>query len=133
MKNTILLFLLLFSCVVGKPQANLGSTISEIKALHPDNSFKMDYANDGRQFISTDMTLGTFYYYINSKSRLCDMCLQIPNTLTDVNTQVQIYNRNYVITSDTTWKAYLDGGSIMYIKLRYATLIYSFIYTEYYQ
>jgi hypothetical protein len=39
--------------------------------------------------------------------------------MTALNAQVENYNKKYVIVSETSWKAYLDGGSIMRINLVY--------------
>lgn len=134
LKKLLVLLVVLFPFII-KAQANLGYSVSEIEALHPDNLFKLDYTTEGKQYIYSDYTLGTFYYYINPETKVSDMCLQIPNNITDLNTQVQIYNRNYVVTSDTTWKAYIEKGAIMYIKLKYSAKYEtsSFVYTNDYQ
>ena len=47
------------------------------------------------------------------------MCVQIPDNLQALNTQVEIYNKKYVIISEKSWKAYLDGGETMKIDLKY--------------
>ncbi len=113
-------------------QAYLGSTASEIKANQPDRVFKTDYAKDGTKYMYTEMTLGTFYYYFDIATGLSNMCMQIPNDLTALNTQVEVYNKKYVIKSETAWKAYLEGGAIINIKLKYDedTKLYVFYYTQ---
>ena len=118
--------------VLSKAQAHLGSTLSEIKALHPENDFEIDYTKSGIKYASTDMALGTFIYYFDGTTGLSYLCVQIPSNLTNLNTQVEIYNKKYVVTSKTSWTAYLEGGSIMYIKLKYEEeyKLYSFIYSS---
>jgi hypothetical protein len=37
--------------------------------------------------------------------------------MTALNAQVEIYTKKYVIVSETSWKAYLEGGGIMEIDL----------------
>jgi len=36
-----------------------------------------------------------------------------------MNGQVEMYNKKYVITSDTSWTAYLEDGGIIHISLLY--------------
>ena len=36
-----------------------------------------------------------------------------------LNGKVEAYNKNYVIVSDSEWKAYLEGGSVLKINLSY--------------
>lgn len=126
----ILVFLLPFS---GYTQAHLGATIYEIKAMHPDNSWEVNYADDGTKYISTDMTLGYFAYFLD-KEGLTSFCIQIPFNLVCLNTQIEIYNKKYVITSKTSWTAYLEGGGIMNISLDYNDEkdFYCFYYTSSY-
>jgi hypothetical protein len=129
---SLLIFLPLLIYTNCKGQAHLGSTETEIRNLHPDNTFSVGYANNGQRYIYTKMAFGVFSYYFDSTTNLSVKCLQIPNNLTDLNTQVQIYNQKYVITSKTSWTAYLEGGGIMYIKLIYSDeyKLYEFIYTN---
>lgn len=100
-------------------QAHLGSSESEIKSMHPGNIWKSDYTKDGIKYIYSDMVYGTFYYYFDKETGLSYLCVQFPFNLEALNGQVEAYNKKYVITSDTSWTAYLDQGGLMYIKLRY--------------
>jgi len=52
--------------------------------------------------------------------------------MTALNAQVEIYNKKYVIISETSWKAYLEGGGLMKINLTYDKdyKIYVFSYTN---
>lgn len=119
MKRISLILILLFS-LFGNAQAHLGTTLEDLKKLHPDKTFKIDYTTAGKKYASTDMPYGTFSYYFNKETGLSDYCMQIPNDITGLNTQVEIYNRNYVIVSETSWKAYVDGGGIININLLYS-------------
>jgi len=129
MRKLIFLLILMFP-LLGTAQAHLGSTLTEIKAMHPDKVFKVEYTNDGTKYAYTDMPLGTFFYYFDSETGLSNLCLQIPDDMTALNTQVEIYNKKYVIVSETSWKAYLEGGGLMKINLTYREGLksYMFIY-----
>lgn len=98
----IIFALILMLPLIGNAQAHLGSTLTDIKALHPDKVFKVDYTNDGTKYAYTDMPLGTFFYYFDSETGLTNLCLQIPDDMTALNTQVEIYNKKYVIVSETS-------------------------------
>lgn len=129
MKKFIILLLLITPTFL-KAQAHLGNTAKEIEDLFPTNTFKSDVTALGKKYIYTGMDLGTFTYYFDSTGH-SDLCILLPNDMFKVNQQVQTLNHEYVITSDTTWKAYLDGGYIMNIKLSYNAeyKISSFSYT----
>ena len=98
-------------------QACLGYHEDYIRAKYPYNVWYSGYINDGSRYISSVMTFGTFYYFFNSNTGECYLCTQVPFNQNTLNTIVQDYNNTYVITSDTSWSAYLDNGVIMYIKL----------------
>ncbi|MDB5110358.1 MAG: hypothetical protein JWR67_1472 [Mucilaginibacter sp.] len=102
-------------------QAHLGITELEIRNSHSDLIFKSSTTTSGSHFIYANMSLGTFFYYFDKSTGLADHCIQIPNDLTSLNTQVEIYNKKYVVTSKKSWTAYLEGDGMMYIKLLYLT------------
>lgn len=110
----------LVMCFVGASfaQAHIGSTASEIKSFHPGVAFQTDYAEDGTKYMFAEMPLGIFFYYFNSYG-VSEYCIQVPYTMGDLNLQVEIYNGKYVILSDNSWKAYLEGGGTMNIELTY--------------
>lgn len=118
MKKIILNILLLFP-LLGIAQAHLGISLTDLKELHNDKTFKIDYTTDGTKYASADMQYGEFTYYFSKVDGLTFRCIQIPNNMTALNAQVEIYNKKYVIVSETYWKAYLDGGGIMKINLIY--------------
>ena len=118
MKKLIIVFIAMFPLLV-KAQAHLGSSLSDLKSRHPDKYFKIAYTNDGTKYATTEHLLGTFIYYFDGETGLTFMCVQIPDNLQALNTQVEIYNKKYVIISEKSWKAYLDGGETMKIDLKY--------------
>lgn len=112
-------------------QAHLGATASEIKSSHPDKVFESGITSKGERYLYTDMGLGTFYYYFDKQTGLTDICLQVPKNMIALNAQVEIYNKKYVILSETFWKAYLEDGGLIKISLYYSEELktYMFIYT----
>lgn len=131
MKKLIFLLILILP-LIGKAQAHLGSTEKEIRGLHSDETFEVGYTNDGEKYISAFMYYGTFIYYFDKETGLSNFCMQVINEIPNLNGQVEAYNKKYVIVSDTEWKAYLEGGAILKIKLDYNEEhnMYVFYYTE---
>lgn len=117
--------------LLGKAQAHLGSTLADIKSLHTDKVFTIKYTNDGQKYAYTNMYYGTFYYYFDKETGLSNFCMQIPDNMTALNAQIETYNKKYVIVSETSWKAYLEGGGLMKIRLEYnkENDVYVFYYT----
>ena len=135
MKKQIIVLLLLIGSLIpanSYAQAHLGITESEIINLHPDKSFQYGYTNSGQRYIYATMQFGIFYYYFDKTTQLSVYCMQVPGTMEDLNSQIAIYNQKYTATSKETWTAYLDGGGVMYISLKYADDIkgYYFYYTD---
>jgi hypothetical protein len=126
----LLQVIFLFFPLLCSAQAHLGQSLSGLKMEYPDRVFKIEYAEDGTKFTTAKHPLGTFLYYFDKETDLTFMCMQIPNDLQALNTQVEIYNRKYVIVSESSWKAYLDGGNTMKIKLIYSEELgtYYFVY-----
>lgn len=131
MKKLIFALILMLP-LIGNAQAHLGSTLTDIKALHPDKEFTVKYTDDGIKYAYASMYYGTFFYYFDKETGLSNLCLQIPDNMTALNAQVEIYNKKYVIISETSWKAYLEGGGLMKINLTYDEDLenYVFIYTN---
>ena len=130
--KTLYLLLIALLPVISNAQAHLGSTLTEIKEMYPGKRFNIDYADNGTKYASASMPLGTFVYYFEKESGNSRFCLQIPDDMKALNAQVEIYNNKYVIESETSWKAYLDGGGIMRINLSYNKdyKTYLFMYTQ---
>ena len=118
--------------ILGNAQAHLGESLSGLQERYPDKTFKIEYAKDGTKYALVDQPLGTFAYYFDQETDLTYMCIQIPDNLQALNTQVEIYNKKYVIVSESSWKAYLEGGGIMKINLTYNQEhgTYWFLYTR---
>lgn len=117
---------------LGFAQAHLGSTLTDIKAQHPDKVFTVKFTDDGRKYAFASMYFGTFYYYFDKETGLSNFCMQVPDNMNALNAQVEAYNKKYVIVSETSWKAYLEGGGLMKIKLEYDKEydLYVFYYTD---
>jgi hypothetical protein len=115
----ILLLLIVTLPKLSNAQAYLGSTEKEIRDLHSDNTFKVGYTDDGEKYISSFMYFGTFIYYFDKETKLSNFCMQIVDEMPYLNGQVEAYNKNYVIVSDSEWKAYLEGGNVVKINLSY--------------
>lgn len=118
MKKLIFALIILLP-IIGKAQSHLGESFSGLKTRYPDKYFKIEYTNDGTKYTTAKHLLGTFVYYFDGETGLTYMCIQIPDDLQALNTQVEIYNKKYVIVSESSWKAYLDGGGTMNINLTY--------------
>lgn len=115
----ILLSIVFLLPFLGSAQAHLGISLTDLKELHNDKTFKIDYTTDGVKYASADMPLGEFTYYFSKEDGLTFRCIQIPHNMTALNAQVENYNKKYVIVSETSWKAYLEGGGLMKINLVY--------------
>ena len=113
-----LLFLLPVFC---QSQALIGFSLYQIKAEHPDKIFTIDYTNSGTKYAKTEMSTGTFVYYFDASTGLSNYCILFPKDMGALNGLVETYNSKYVITSETSWTAYLDGGGRMKITLEYDT------------
>lgn len=118
MKKIFFLIIVIFP-ILSNAQAHIGSTEKEIKDLYLDKTFETGFTDGGEKYISTFMYYGTFVYYFDKETKLSNSCLQIIDEMINLNAQVEAYNKKYVIISDSEWKAYLDGGSILKIKLSY--------------
>lgn len=114
----IITFLLLIISLGAVAQAHLDMTEATIRASHPNNEFKRTNYEHG-YIISTQFSKGSFDYYFDEKTNLTYLCVQIPLNVIKMNGQIEQYNKEYVITSPTSWTAYFDNGTFMYIKLIY--------------
>lgn len=130
MKRLMFLFIV-FLPILSNAQAHLGSTEKEIRNLHSDKTFEVGYTDDGEKYISAFMYYGTFSYFFDKETGLSNFCMQVVTEMPYLNGQVEAYNKKYVIVSDSEWKAYLEGGAILKIKLTYDEEyeVYVFVYT----
>jgi hypothetical protein len=118
MKN-LYFFILILLPFMSEAQAHLGESFSGLESRYPDLTFEVETTNDGTIYTTAQQLFGTFIYYFDGETGLTNLCVQIPDDLQALNAQVEIYNKKYVIISETSWKAYLDGGSTMEINLIY--------------
>ena len=125
----VLLSILLLLPFLGISQAHLGISLTDLKELYSDKTFVIDYTTEGTKYASAEMRFGEFTYYFSDVDGLTYKCIQIPSNMTALNAQVEIYNKKYVIISETSWKAYLDGGGIMKINLIYEEEFKSYFFT----
>lgn len=102
--------------VLCKSQAHIGSTEYEIRSMHTEVEFTRNWTKEGTKYLMGKMYYGTFIYYFD-KNGYTDFNIQIPTTIQDANSVVELYNKKYVITSKTSWTAYLEGGGIMKIDM----------------
>lgn len=131
MKKLMFLFLILVSNFI-YAQAHLGATEKEIREFHDDKTFETGYSDNGEKYISTFMNYGTFFYYFDKETGYSNFCMQVIDELPYLNGQVEAYNKKYVIISDTEWKAYLEKGGILNIRLDYNEehKVYVFYYSD---
>lgn len=128
----IILFLSMMFPFMASAQAHLGESITGLRQRYPGKEFKFEVTNEGVVYVMAEQTLGYFAYFFDQETGLTYMCMQIPYNMQALNAQVEIYNKKYVIVSETSWKAYLEGGGIMKINLNYNEEkgSYLFIYTQ---
>lgn len=112
-------FILILLPFISEAQAHLGESFSGLESRYPDLTFEVETTNDGTIYTTAQQLFGTFIYYFDGETGLTNLCVQIPDDLQALNAQVEIYNKKYVIISETSWKAYLNGGSTMEINLIY--------------
>ena len=128
----IILFLVITFPVMARAQAHLSESITGLRDRYPGKEFKFEKTNEGVIYVTANQPLGLFAYFFDRETGLTNMCMQIPYNMQALNTQVEIYNKKYVILSESSWKAYLEGGGIMKINLSYSEEngTYIFIYTQ---
>ena len=119
MKKLLAVILITLLPFIGRAQAHLGATESEIKSYHQEVTFKIGYTDKNVKYLSGDMAYGTFLYYFDSNNEYTNYCVQVPYDLKSLNALVEIYNKKYVIVSNSSWKGYLEGGVIMFLNLTY--------------
>ena len=129
MKKFLISLFLLIPPVL-KSQAHIGASFSELRGKFPDKKFEISYTDEGTKYTSAEQPLGLFIYYLND-ANITIGCIQIPWSLESMSAQIEIYNKKYVILSENSWRAYLEGGSTMNIKLEYnrESEVYIFYYT----
>ena len=109
---------LLFLPMLSSGQAMVGFDRQHIENELSQKTFVADRTKGGKKYIKADFGYAVFYYYFNSDG-ISDVCCAVPASQRAVNTMVEWYNKDYVITGKKSWNAYLSGDAIMHITLNY--------------
>lgn len=119
MKRLLLPLLLLAACTTSLSQSRLGSKAYEVKSEFSAYKYKMfdGYDKDNDYYVRVNLELGVVYYYFD-ENKVCNMTNIIPKSQSAINFYVERYNKDYVPTSNTTWRMYSTDG-IADIKLIY--------------
>jgi len=104
--GTALMLLSIFSF----GQSRLGFTKDEIFNEFNDGSTKIEYAvnKNGVPTLSADLKTCRVIYVIRDDG-YCYKTLILPKSEELLHSYIQHYNKEYVIISDTEWKAYISG------------------------
>jgi len=115
MKN-LLIAIALFLPLFGYSQAHLGFSFQTIQSIYPNDKFFLDTLKDGSiKLASIKLKYSSVFYEFDLKTRLCNHCVQIPNSAAVLKALTDIYNQYYTKTSDTTWIGYIEAGLEMKI------------------
>lgn len=113
------LFILAFSLLTlsAHSQARLGSTIGEIYSEFKDDGITIGNTDEGDKYAF--MVLGNYLvtYFFFDKSPTCNATFIEPKTQGSLNSLVEIYNKQYVIVDNNTWKMYSQNGNVANITL----------------
>lgn len=111
MKKTLLTILFGITSLVIFGQARLGSTATEIKTEFWESSYnlKSGYTDDYDYYITITTDNATVTYFFNS-DKVCTLTAIIPDNQGALNFYVELYNKKYVIVSNTEWKMYSNNG-----------------------
>lgn len=111
MKKTLLTILFGITNLVIFGQARLGSTATEIKTEYWESSYnlKSGYTDDYVYYITITLVNAKVMYFFNS-DKVCILTSIIPNNQGALNFFVELYNKQYVIISNTEWKMYSNNG-----------------------
>jgi hypothetical protein len=112
----VILFLIPFLC---DAQIHLGLRLSELQELYPEDKFIIELNDSGTKYTSFEGDFGTYVYYFDKETHQINYMIKIMENVGGLNAQVEVFNKQYVIISDTSWRAYLEEGKIIKIKLLY--------------
>jgi hypothetical protein len=117
MKKIFILLLFVLLRLFVYSQARLGWTETQIRNDFSTVYFTTAYTDDGTKYIY-GMYNGSNLAYFFDENGLCDFVVLYPEDQGALNYFVELYNRKYVIISDTKWKAYLTNGGVVNIELK---------------
>lgn len=124
MKKVLLIALLITASMEMKAQdgtyavVQLNATQKEIRSMFPSVRFDNFASNNGTPVLERAYNDEYIFYYFDEDGN-CFEVFEQPTTQGRVNQLAELYNKKYVITSNRSWTAYLDGGAINYIKMIY--------------
>lgn len=118
MKNLLILICLLYSNIIIS-QVRLNYSKTEILSEFSDSKFKLEeFKYEGLDAV-TIFTESVNLLYLFNYNKICKISILIPHTQSDLKYFIELYNREYIIISDTTWKMYSENG-VATIELIYA-------------
>ena len=111
MKKIILTFIFAVTSYIVFGQARLGVSEAEIKTEFSNSRYKLtsDYNEDGIYYITIETERAMVSYLFNS-DKICKASFILPNNDGALNFYVEMYNKEYVILSPTSWKVYSSQG-----------------------
>jgi hypothetical protein len=116
MKRLFIIVLSLFT-LSANSQARLGSTIGDIYSEFKDDGITVGTTDDGDKYAA--MLLGNYLvtYFFFDKSQTCNATFIEPKTQGSLNSLVEIYNKQYVIVNNNSWRMYSQNGNVANITL----------------
>jgi len=111
MKKALLTILISLTGIVVFGQVRLGSSIEEVKSefwrseLNPTEG----YDSDGDYYITVEFEKAIVQYFFR-EDEICNLAFLTPKSQGALNFYVELYNKQFVIISDTEWKMYSENG-----------------------
>lgn len=113
-----LVILCLLYATIAFSQVRLNFTKSEIVSEFSEDKFKLkEFKYEGLDAV-TIFTERVNLLYLFNKNKICKASVLIPHTKQDLKYFIELYNREYVIISDTEWKMY-SNNNVSTIELIY--------------
>lgn len=126
--SILFFFILISDSSLLYSQALIGYNYDEVidKCLDQKLTFTEGQTDSFGKFIQIDQSISKVVYVFNSNN-LCYITIIYPKSQLDLKNYVENYNEEYVVVSDTEWKAYLTIG-ICDIHLDYDSGNYYFLW-----
>ena len=118
MKQTPAILIFTLFSLFSYSQSRIGFSKTEIKSEFSHYDYTSGITDDGTEYLQIKAVQSYNIYYFNDYG-FCYAVAIFPRTQGDLNSFVQDYNSKYVIVSDSEWKAYVNKGGILSIKLFY--------------
>lgn len=117
MKNLFLTLVLTLSLNVFS-QAHFNETLEGLKLRHPDKEVRVGSLSNGSMYAEIDHSYGTFIYYFNKRKKTTYYVVQVPYNEDMEIQQKLIYNKEALVTSDSTWRRYVSQDNYIIIALK---------------